>query len=68
MRARELLRILKDRGCVVVSRESSHIKVRCGECVTTVPDHKGEDIKKGTLHAIQRQLERCLGKGWLTGR
>jgi hypothetical protein len=25
----------------------------------------GEDIKVGTLGAIERQLEPCLGKGWL---
>jgi predicted RNA binding protein YcfA (HicA-like mRNA interferase family) len=31
----------------------------------TVPIHKGEDIPRGTLRAIERDLEPCLGKGWL---
>ena len=31
---------------------------------TTVPQHPG-DIPAGTLHAIERDLEPALGKGWL---
>ena len=31
---------------------------------TTVPQHPG-DIPKGTLHAIEKDLEEVLGKGWL---
>ena len=34
-------------------------------CFSTVPIHKGEDIPRGTLRAIERDLEPCLGKGWL---
>lgn len=65
MRARELLRILKDHGCVEVRRNATHIVVRCGNCTTTVVDHKGEDIGKGLLRRNERDLEPCLGKGWL---
>ena len=39
--------------------------MKCGKCSTTVPVHAGEDIKKGTLRGIERDLEPCLGKGWL---
>lgn len=38
---------------------------RCGQCVTTVPIHAGEDIGPGLLRRIERDLEPCLGKGWL---
>ena len=37
----------------------------CGRCVTTVPVHAGEDIGPGLLRRIERDLEPCLGKGWL---
>jgi predicted RNase H-like HicB family nuclease len=33
--------------------------------VTTVPVHAGEDIGPGLLRCIERDLEPCLGKGWL---
>ena len=33
--------------------------------VTTVPVHAGEDIGPGLLRRIERDLEPCLGKGWL---
>jgi hypothetical protein len=39
--------------------------VQCGLCVTTVPVHSGEKLGKGLLRAIERDLEPCLGKGWL---
>lgn len=68
MKARELLRILKDAGCTQVSQVGSHLKIRCGKCTTIVPMHDGEDIKLGTLKSIERHCERCLGKKWLTGR
>lgn len=60
-----LLRLLRKRGCVVVRRRGSHVRVRCGDCVTTVPVHVGEDLGPRLLHAIERDLEPCLGKGWL---
>jgi predicted RNA binding protein YcfA (HicA-like mRNA interferase family) len=33
--------------------------------VTTVPVHAGEDLGRGLLAQIERDLENCLGKGWL---
>jgi len=60
-----LLRILRKHGCVEVRRRGSHVRVRCGESATTVPVHAGEDLGPGLLRAIERDLEACLGKGWL---
>jgi predicted RNA binding protein YcfA (HicA-like mRNA interferase family) len=60
-----LLVALRELGCAQVRQEGSHVRVRCGRCVTTVPVHAGEDLGPGLLRAIERDLERCLGKGWL---
>ena len=68
MTARELLRIIQARGAklgVSVWEGSRHTAVSVGTCRTAIPRHPGEDIKPGTLRAIERQLEPCLGKGWL---
>jgi predicted RNA binding protein YcfA (HicA-like mRNA interferase family) len=65
MRVRDLLRIIKKLGGEVVRQRGSHIRIRLGNCYTTIPDHGKEDIKKGTLHGIEADLEPCLGKGWL---
>ena len=65
MTARELLRLLKRLGCTVTPGKGSHMKVQCGTCKTSIPAHAGEDIKLGTLRAIEKHLEPCLGKGWL---
>jgi len=61
----ELLRMLRSLGCVEVRKRGSHVRVQCGECSTTVPVHAGEKLGKGLLRAIERDLEPCLGKGWL---
>lgn len=60
-----LLRTLLRLGCVVVRRRGSHVRVKCGDCMTTVPVHAGEDLGPGLLRGIERDLEPCLGKGWL---
>ena len=60
-----LLRTLRKHGCIEVRRHGSHVRVRCGACMTTVPVHAGEDLGPGLLRAIERDLEPCLGKGWL---
>ena len=62
--ARSLRKVLRQHGCVEVRQAGSHLTVRCGECVTTIAVHSG-DIPAGTLAKIGRDLERCLGKGWL---
>ena len=65
MKPRELLKILRAHDCVEARQSGSHIIIRCGECTTVVAFHAGKDIAKGTLRAIQKQLEPCLGRGWL---
>lgn len=65
MRAKELERILKALGAEFVRQKGSHRVWRVGTCQTVVPAHAGEDIKPGTLKAIEAQLAPCLGKGWL---
>lgn len=65
MTAKTLRRILKQWGCEEIRQRSSHIRVRCGTCLTTVPVHAGEDLGPGLLRQIERDLEPCLGKGWL---
>lgn len=38
--------------------------MRAGDCYTTVPVHT-RDLPKGLLRGIERDLEPCLGEGWL---
>jgi predicted RNA binding protein YcfA (HicA-like mRNA interferase family) len=68
MRANELLKVLRKLGCVELRQVGSHVRVQCRECFSTVPVHAGYDVPKGTLRAIERDLEPCLGKGWLGRR
>lgn len=65
MTGKELLRKLKLLGCEVVRQRGSHVRVRCGICNTTVPVHKSEQLGKGLLRSIERDLEPCLGERWL---
>lgn len=75
MRARDVTsRITKakcgtGKACFEARQRGSHLMFECNcngqKCVTTVPMHPG-DIKTGTLHKIEKELEPCLGKGWLT--
>ncbi|NOY94317.1 MAG: type II toxin-antitoxin system HicA family toxin [Deltaproteobacteria bacterium] len=45
--------------------KGSHVVVRCGDCVTTVPADR--EIAPGTLRSIENALAACLGKKWLKG-
>ncbi|MGH3030906.1 MAG: type II toxin-antitoxin system HicA family toxin [Gaiellaceae bacterium] len=65
MTGRGLLRRLRRLGCEQVRQRGSHVRVRCDSCETTVPVHAGEDLPPGTLRAIERDLEPCLGRRWL---
>jgi predicted RNA binding protein YcfA (HicA-like mRNA interferase family) len=62
---KDLLKLLKRKGCVAVRQVGSHVRVECGTCATTVAVHAGETIPIGTLKHIERDLTPCLGKGWL---
>jgi predicted RNA binding protein YcfA (HicA-like mRNA interferase family) len=63
--AKDLLRLLRRLGCQEIRRRGSHVRVRCGRCLTTVPVHAGEELGPGLMRAIERDLEPCLGRGWL---
>lgn len=65
MTGRRLLRALGKRGCEVLRQSGSHARVRCDTCQTTVPVHRGKDLPPGTLRAIERDLEPCLGRKWM---
>jgi predicted RNA binding protein YcfA (HicA-like mRNA interferase family) len=65
MTGSDVLRQLRRRGCELVRQRGSHVRMRCGGCQTTVPVHAGADLPPGTLRAIERDLEPCLGKKWL---
>jgi predicted RNA binding protein YcfA (HicA-like mRNA interferase family) len=61
----ELLALLRHLGCEAVRQRGSHVRVKCGTCYTTVPVHSGQTLPPGTLARIRRDLEPCLGEGWL---
>jgi predicted RNA binding protein YcfA (HicA-like mRNA interferase family) len=49
-----------------IRQRGSHVRIKCGVCHTTIPVHTGEDLGTGLLSKIKRDLEPCLGKGWLS--
>lgn len=65
MTSRELFKLLNRLGCELHrTGKGSHQVWTCGECRVSIPNHSG-DIPKGTLRAIERALEPCLGKSWM---
>jgi predicted RNA binding protein YcfA (HicA-like mRNA interferase family) len=62
---RELIRILRRLGAEERAGKGSHVRFRVGTCFRVVPNHKGEDLKTGTVSGIEADLEPCLGKNWL---
>lgn len=69
MTAGDVIKEIVKRGGTVLRQKGSHVRVKCacGVNFTTVPDHGHQDLKPGTLRAIERALEPCanFGKGWL---
>lgn len=65
MKASKLIKCIKRLGGEELRQSGSHVRFRLGSCFTTVPNHKGEEIRIGTLNGIEEDLEPCLGKGWL---
>lgn len=71
MTARTLLKAIRTaarhRGVDYAERQGrgSHVVLTVGTCTTTVPVHQGEDIGRGLLRKIVRDLAPCLGEGWL---
>jgi predicted RNA binding protein YcfA (HicA-like mRNA interferase family) len=66
MTANEVIRILRRAGCSERQGKGSHIIFwsPTRHCTTVVSNHRG-DVPKGTLKAIEADMEHCLGKGWL---
>jgi len=64
--SREVLRTIRQRGGepVKLHQVGSHAKYAVGGCQTIIPLHV-RDIPAGTLRAIERDLELCLGRRWL---
>jgi predicted RNA binding protein YcfA (HicA-like mRNA interferase family) len=66
--ASEVNRRIETRGGQVLRQRGSHrlyeVTTGLGTARTVVPQH-GRDVPKGTLRAIERDLEPSLGKGWL---
>ena len=69
MRAREVNALIERLGGWVVRQTGSHRRYKAQKhefvCLTTVPQHSGTDIPRGTLGAIQKDMEPVFGKGWL---
>jgi len=65
LKVRDLLRILRRRGCQQLRQRGSHRIWECEGCKTTIPGDDGETIPTGTLKSIERDLAPCLGAGWL---
>ena len=67
MTAKEVFRVMHKRGCSRVRQKGSHVRMvcPCGAHFTTVPVHRGEGIGPGLSRAIEKDLQDCLGKGWL---
>ena len=63
MTSDHLRRMLRSLGCVEIRQRGSHLRVQCGKCFTTVPVHKGEDVPRGTLRAIERDSNRAWARG-----
>ncbi len=67
MTAGEVISRLVAHGCREVRQSGSHRRFESGSghCKTTVPDHGRKQLGRGLVRAIERDMEHCLGKGWL---
>jgi predicted RNA binding protein YcfA (HicA-like mRNA interferase family) len=64
MRPSEVIKVIEQLGGERVRQKGSHVRMRAGDCFTTVPIHN-RDVPKGLIRGIERDLEPCLGEGWL---
>lgn len=62
--AKDIRRLLRKYDCVELRQNGSHLQVRCGGCMSTIPIHGSSDIKLGTLKGIEKSLGVCLGPNW----
>ncbi|HOT93486.1 MAG TPA: type II toxin-antitoxin system HicA family toxin [Anaerolineae bacterium] len=54
LRAREVIRLLEDAGFYEVRQRGSHLQLKRGNLLVTMPVHSG-DLNTGTLRSIIRQ-------------
>ncbi len=62
MTGRDVARLIRQHGGVTIRQKGSHIVMRLGTCLTTVPVHGVRDLPAGTLRAIERDLAPCVGR------
>jgi predicted RNA binding protein YcfA (HicA-like mRNA interferase family) len=55
MKAREIVKKLKEAGFREVSQKGSHLKLMKGEKITIVPIHAGRDMPIGMVESIEKQ-------------
>jgi len=55
MRAREIIKKLKENGWSQESQKGSHVKMKKAGKMAIVPHHGGKDVPKGTVKAIEKQ-------------
>ena len=55
MNGKQVVRILKDHGWIVLRVEGSHHRLGYGKQRTTVPVHATRDLGIGLIKAIERQ-------------
>ena len=56
--AREVIRILEQMGFKIVRQRGSHVRLKHDDDrVVTVPVHSGQDISRGLLRKILRDVE-----------
>jgi predicted RNA binding protein YcfA (HicA-like mRNA interferase family) len=60
----EVIRAIESSEAKGSQQLGSHVRMRVGDCYTTVPVH-ARDLLKGLLRGIERDLEPCLDEGWL---
>jgi predicted RNA binding protein YcfA (HicA-like mRNA interferase family) len=69
MKPRKVNQIIERNGGLVIRQVGSHRRYRVQRdgrrADTVVPQHHGRDIPRGTLRAIEKDLESVLGEGWL---
>lgn len=54
LKAREVIRLLEDVGFYEVRQRGSHLQLKRGNLLVTIPVHSG-DLHPGTLRSIIRQ-------------
>lgn len=56
MKLSEFKKWLADNGATFAEGKK-HTKVYCNGCQTTLPRHPGQELKKGTVEGIKKQLK-----------